>query len=140
MHDWIKSYISDRSQFTIVNGEASAVSLIQYGVPQGSVLGPLLFLLYINDIGYIQGLNYKPKLFADDTNLFVHSKTISELQDKAQEAINLISTWMLANRLTVNVDKTCYMIFMPSFKNNILPNFNLTLNASLIKKVKSCKF
>ena len=70
IHNWFCSYLSNRTQYTSVNGTISKPSEIKFGVPQGSVLGPLLFLLYINDIGNIPDLSHKPKLFADDTNIF----------------------------------------------------------------------
>src|SRR6266516_5996319 len=73
MLNWFKSYLMNRSQYTCVNGYNSTCMNIEYGVPQGSVLGPLLFLIFINDIGFLTNLNYKPKLFADDTNIFVNS-------------------------------------------------------------------
>ena len=107
MNCWFRSYLIGRSQFTSINGVASSSALIDYGVPQGSVLGPLLFLLFINDIGNIPGLNEKPKLFADDTNIFVKNSTIPDLEMKCGCTIKAISQWILSNRLTVNADKTC---------------------------------
>ena len=71
IHRWLSSYLSDRQQFTVINDAFSKTELISHGVPQGSVLGPLLFLIYINDLGSIPNLNASPKLFADDTNIFV---------------------------------------------------------------------
>src|SRR3989442_951168 len=71
MHAWFKSYLSQRTQYVIINNFQSTLKNVDYGVPQGSVLGPLLFLLYINDIGTIPQLEVNPKIFADDTNIFV---------------------------------------------------------------------
>ena len=72
MHKWFRSYLTNRQQFTCVAGARSSSLSITCGVPQGSVLGPLLFLIYVNDIGNAVPLPNKIiKLFADDTNLFV---------------------------------------------------------------------
>src|SRR6267154_1569097 len=92
------SYLTSRSQYTMVNGFASSLLPLTHGGPQGSVLGPLLFLIYINDIGFIPNLNVKPKLFADDTNMFIRSQNLLDLQIKCQTAINKIYEWVLANR------------------------------------------
>ena len=79
MYNWFKNYLTGRSQYVSVSGAESDVCKITCGVPQGSVLGPLLFLLYINDIGY--SVRSSPIiLFADDTNLFLYGKSIEDLQ------------------------------------------------------------
>ena len=140
MLNWFKSYLTNRSQYTCVNGYNSTCMNIEYGVPQGSVLGPLLFLIFINDIGFLTNLNYKPKLFADDTNIFVNSPTLPDLQMKCQNSIDIISKWIVANRLTINLDKTCYMIFSPSQNSIGHPDLDLYLTNCKIKKVTSTKY
>ena len=97
MFSWIKSYLESRSQITIVNNSSSPSNIIKFGVPQGSVLGPLLFLIYINDIGFIPQLKFKPKLFADDANVFVNGKNYQELQTTCQNSVDILSEWIVAN-------------------------------------------
>jgi len=140
IHKWFASYLTSRSQYTMVNGFASSLLPLTHGVPQGSVLGPLLFLIYINDIGFIPNLNVKPKLFADDTNMFIRSQNLLDLQIKCQTAINKIYEWVLANRLTLNSDKTYYMIFSPT--HAILPNstLHLFLNNQPLNQVTSARY
>ena len=140
MLKWIKSYFSDRMQFTCVNQTESSYGEVKFGVPQGSVLGPLLFIVYINDIGSIPGLKFLPKLFADDANVFVHAKNFNELQIQSQNTLNLLTEWLLLNRLTINIKKTCYIIFTPH-SSNIIPNdFTLKVDNSPIDRVEQSKF
>ncbi len=140
MHSWFKSYLSNRNQYVTINDSNSVMQNVEYGVPQGSVLGPLLFLLYINDLGSIPKLEFSPKIFADDTNVFVYSSNLSDLKIKCQHTINIISDWMLANRLTINCDKTNYMIFSPSKAAVESSDISLYINASQIKKVTVTKY
>ena len=140
MYKWFCSYLANRSQYTYVNGSTSDLNNISYGVPQGSVLGPLLFLIYINDLGLFDKINVKPKLFADDTNSCVYGNGISELTSKCQNVIDKISMWTSANRLSLNNDKTFYMVFLPSFSQETSPDLNLFINSLPIKKENSFKF
>jgi hypothetical protein len=96
-YDWFKSYLSNRQQYTVVEGSVSSLAKITCGVPQGSVLGPLLFLLYINDIANAVP-ELKVKLFADDTNLFIADKDPLLLNNTANEAIIKLNNWFIAKR------------------------------------------
>ena len=114
-HKLITSYLSNRYQYTSVLGEDSDKLLVKYGVPQGSVLGPLLFLLYINDICNASNLgNFI--LFADDTNIFVSSNTKKSAFNKANEILKSVSQYMRLNLLHINIKKCCYMYFAPGRK------------------------
>src|SRR6267154_792007 len=109
--NWFQSYLSFRSQFVELNGVKSPLCDINYGVPQGSVLGPLLFLIYVNDIGNIPNLPSQPKIFADDTNLFLNAENLPNLNVISQNATDSLSEWMILNKLTIYREKTVYMLF-----------------------------
>ena len=88
--NWFKSYLKNRSQYVDYNGTQSTLLKIRTGVPQGSILGPLLFLIYINDI--INASKYLHLiLFADDTNVFFHHKDLNALQDITNSEMNKLS-------------------------------------------------
>jgi len=109
-YHWFKSYLCNRQQFTVINNVSSCFTYVPCGVPQGSTLGPLLFLLYINDISRVlPGENVK--LFADDTNLFISGVDVNTLNQKCNYCIDTLNRWFVANRLHVNVDKTNIMVF-----------------------------
>ena len=107
---WFETYLKDRQQYVTVNNCDSNHEVISCGVPQGSTLGPLLFLIYINDISRSSNL-FKFRLFADDTNLFHSIKNNSFNFDILNKELHKVSVWCKANKLTINVDKTNLMIF-----------------------------
>ena len=103
--DLFKSYLSNRMQYIIHNGIMSSLNNIQCGVPQGSVLGPILFLLYINDLPNISPV-FKSILFADDTTLIFNYKSIINLENKIKHGIGKLYSWLNINKLSLNIDKT----------------------------------
>jgi hypothetical protein len=108
--DWFKSYLYNRTQYVHINGSDSKDRFLTYGVPQGSILGPLLFLIYINDLPNALA-HCKPLLFADDTNLFASSPNFKLLNININNDLNMLSEWFRANKLSINVAKTFYMTF-----------------------------
>lgn len=133
-----QSYLENRYQTVKIGNEKSDLEMISYGVPQGSVLGPLLFLTYINNISSI-GLKGEISLYADDTCLFYFGNDISYLIKQAQEDLNSLQSWFQYNLLTVNVAKTNYMIFCA--KNKKIIEFPpLTMNNKPLTRVYSEKF
>ena len=106
---WFQSYPSDRNQTCNVNGSLSTTSTVTCGVPQGSILGPLLFLMYINDLPNCLR-DAAPRMFANDTNITLSAKTVADLKLAVTSELNNLTSWLRANRLSLNVAKTELMI------------------------------
>ncbi len=135
--DWFKSYLSGRSQYVSCNGISSDIKNITCGVPQGSVLGPLLFLLYINDLPNISNkLSFF--LFADDTNIFFESNNLDKLQRTVNKELKKLVTWLNANRLALNVKKTNFVIF--SAINKPLQPVTILVNRQAIAQKEYVKY
>ena len=106
---WFKSYLMHREQVCKIDNIISTPKNIKCGVPQGSNLGPLLFLLYINDLPNCL-VNSVPAMFADDTNITISAKNAEDFEEKFNNELSNVHNWLLANKLTVNVDKSEYML------------------------------
>ena len=104
INDWFSSYLSNRTQATELKCHISNKAAITCGLPQGSVLGPLLFLLYVNDIQYSSN-KFNFYLFADDTNILYADKDIKSLETLVNCEIRKVCNWLTANRLTSNIKK-----------------------------------
>ena len=101
----LKSYLTNRKQNYQIRNSFSSERLIKCGVPQGSILGPLLFLLYINDLPHCLSKT-KPRLFADDTNLTASANSMTDLEAAVNSDLENLRKWLIANKLSLNVAKT----------------------------------
>ena len=145
VHKLMDSYLSNRMQYIDVLGESSSKLPVKYGVPQGSVLGPLLFLIYINDISNCT-TSGTFVLFADDTNVFVAGESIDDVYIKANHILDCIYKYMAANQLHINMSKSCYMHFQPKLNRDdlglelLFSQNSLEITGVPIKAVKTTKF
>ena len=143
--DWFKSYLTDRMQYVQIGpDDVSSSGNVCCGVPQGSILGRLLYIIYANDLqNAMNTYNSVLKIFADDSNIFLFHCNINNLFKIANELCKVIYEWCEANNLRLNVDKCTYVIFKPTNKiNDIISNSNLnvSINNSPLIRVKQTKF
>ena len=136
---WFKSYLENRWQMCKIGSTISPKHVIRCGVPQGSNLGPLLFLIYINDLPKCL-LHSTASMFADDTNLTTHAKSIQDIEKQLNSDLENIHTWLLANKLTLNTQKTEYMIIGSRYRlSKIEDDPKIRLGENNIKRVKQAK-
>ena len=134
---WFESYLTDRKQFVFYNGVSSDTKTITCGVPQGSVLGPLLFLLYINDLPNISD-KLRFFLFADDTNIYYESKNLIELENTVNSELKKLCLWLNLNRLALNVGKTNFVIFRAN--KPLYHNVTLIMNRKALLQKDHIKY
>ena len=135
---WFENYLFEREQFVNINGVDSDIMKIVCGVPQGSVLGPLLFLLYINDLP--NATEFLTLLFADDTTFQYSGDNLDLLFEKSNFELEKASIWFKANKLTLNVKKTKFMLFCDKKSQINLQYLNLKIGDKLIEQVgTNCK-
>ena len=133
-----RSYLTNRQQFVSIAGTKSTSKLIRHGVPQGSVLGPLLFLLYINDLHnaiYFSNVHH----FADDTNLLHFSDSIKQLAKHLNLDLKSLCHWLNANKISLNASKTEYIIFK-SAQKRLNYDFRLYINGKRLLPSKCIKY
>ena len=136
--NWMKSYLRGRQQFVAIDGSESSKTTLKIGVPQGSILGPLLFVIYINDLPHIHEIA-KFILYADDANIILTGKNIQEITEQANRLTTLLGDWVDCNGLKLNLKKTNYMIFT-SNKLYRQHDFNITIANTEIKRTAESKF
>ena len=135
---WFKSYLKNRKQYVYVNGESSSLEILTCGVPQGSVLGPLLFLIYINDLPNIsKSLEFF--LFADDTNIYFENASLKTLERTINTELKKLSNWLIINRLSLNLSKTNFVIFHP-YNKKVPYNVTLIISRKAINESQQIKY
>ena len=136
-HSWLKSYLNLRKQFVHINDFNSDLLDVKCGVPQGSILVPKLFILYINDICNVTDiLNFI--LFADDTNIFCSGKNIETLCKTVSKELDKLNIWFAVNKLSLNVSKTNFILF--GNKKHTTEDVHITINNVKIDRVYVTKF
>ena len=133
----LNSYLAGRKQYVTDSHISSITANISYGVPQGSTLGPLLFLIYINDI--YNSTSSLPTLFADDTSLAINANSLSNLELNINSELEKISNWVNANQLTINPEKTNILVIPPKLKSTH-DKIVVNINSTPIKIVKEVKY
>lgn len=112
---WFTSYLNNRQQCVTVNNVSSAPTSVTCGVPQGSVLGPVLFLIYINDFHACSDL-FEFHLFADDANLFYRHQNLTSIQTNVNKELKNVHEWLCVNKLSLNIEKSNFVLFHPPQK------------------------
>jgi len=136
--NWFTSYLFNRKQFVFHNGESSNLQPITCGVPQGSVLGPLLFLLYINDLPKISNI-FQFYLFADDTNIYYEAENLDKLELTINKELKKLHTWLIVNRLSLNINKTNFVVFHP-FNKPLTKKITLKIYKKAISEKDQVKY
>lgn len=124
---WFQNYLLNRQQYVSMNGKTSSLQVINIGVPQGSVLGPVLFMLYINDLSQFVSLS-TCNLYADDTVIYCGGEDATTVENKLQQSVNTVSQWYTSNHLCLNTEKCNFMIISPSRTNQTNCNVIIKLD------------
>ena len=136
VHKWFHSYLADRKQFVTISGSDSSAQTQIYGVPQGSILGPLLFVIYINDLPGISELS-KFILYADDANIILTGSTVNEVYEKVHALSEILLKWVDNNGLKLNLKKTKYMIFA---RQNSIIEHEIKMAKVTIERISEARF
>jgi hypothetical protein len=134
---WFKDYLSGRTQYVKVNGKKSELRKVLCGVPQGSILGPLLFIIYVNDLPDILE-KLEATIFADDTTLVAYAKDEDTLEEIANQELKVVAEWFQKNKLTFNAKKTYYIVFTHE-QSHKKRELKIEINGSIIDREEKIK-
>lgn len=138
---WFRSYLDKRKQKVKFKDQISDEEEVKYGVPQGSKLGPLLFIIYINEIiTVLKRMNIDCRLFADDMRLSISGYNIKEIEIKMNNALKMLCDWMKVHQLKINVNKTAYIIIHDQRFKDMNEQCTLLVNDKKLKYVNETKY
>ena len=136
---WFSSYLSGRLQRCVVNGVMSKSGYLTTGVPQGSTLGPLLFLIYVNGLPNCLDLSI-PSMYADDTQITAAAETVADLENVLNKDMENLNIWLSTNRLSANASKTEFMIIASNYRlKQLVSDPKIKINKEVINRVSKAK-
>ena len=135
---WFNSYLSGRTQSVEVDGARSCFKNITCGVPQGSILGPILFLVYINDMQ--RSVNCRLSLYADDSALIFSHSDCLVIEQRLSCELSSVKKWLVDNKLSLHVGKTECMIFGSGRRLKHIPEFNVKCDGTAVSQVSQVKY
>ncbi len=139
--EWFKNYLMNRTQYVVFKNRKSTFRSVTCGVPQGSVLGPLLFIIFLNDIVYSSN-KFTFITFADDTNVIISHQNLSDLINIVNTELENLSVWFKCNKLSLNIDKTNFIMFRNKHGNRRYDDnqLDICINGIKISRVTNTKF
>ena len=137
-YNWFKSYLCERLQYTQIKDNELSLKAVSHGVPQGSVLGPLLFILFINDM-HTSVKHSKVHHYADGTNLLLTSNSLKKINRQINHDLSLITHWLRANKISLNTTTTEIIIFRPK-KKQITKHLNFKISGQKVNTCSSVKY
>lgn len=135
---WFSSYLSDRCQLVELSGVRSSTAKVTCGVPQGSILGPLLFLIYVNDMS--AAIKNKLLLYADDSAILVSAKNKHDIENTLCHDLNIVSQWLICNKLSLHLGKTESILFGSQRRLSSQSSLNISCNGQTIESKTSVKY